>query len=308
MPRTADPEHVRRWAELRVQEKTIAQIRKDHLERTGKTVDPRTIERALERTQAEIAERTSTAAELQRGIRVHGEQLLASVDPLMKTVRSAISGQLNPRPMYAIDATVVTVGGAVGAKKGDSWQVQIKDEKAVELRLLKEHLPHDKAWQRLERFSESIANWITARIGFASEIKLKLTQVATSRDPSGTAATEPLEQAGLAVIDAAAAIACVSGVRSIDDLLKSLDIDSKSGDVWVGLTKLSSRKKGDVGKFRTKISIGVKAVMKSDLGRDVLTTKAAFDRAGSDLLDELATLRLTTYLPGTCKSCKRFRL
>jgi len=308
MPRTTDPTFVRRWAKLAVQEKTIAEIRKDHRERTGDPVDPRTIERALEGTQAEIAERTATAAELQRGIRVHGEQLLASIDPLMKAVRSAISGQLNPRPMYAIDATVVTVGGAVGAKSGDLWQVQIKDEKAIELRLLQQHLPYDKAWQRLEKFSKSTANWVTARISFASEIKLKLTRVAISRDASGPATEATLEQAGLAVIDAGASVARINGKRGIDDLLESLVIDPKSGDVRVGSTKLSSLEEGELDNFRTAISKGVKAVMKSDVGRDVMTTRTAFDRAGSNLVDELATLRLATYLPGRCKSCKRFRL
>ena len=308
MPRTTDPTFVRRWAKLAVQEKTIAEIRKDHWERTGEPVDPRTIERALERTRAEIAERTATAAELQRGIRVHGEQLLASVDPLMKAVRSAISGRLNPRPTYAIDATLVTVGGAVGAKRGDLWQVQIKDEKAIELRLLQQHLPYDKAWQRLEKFSKSTANWVAARISFASEIKQKLTQVAISRDASGPATEVTLEQAGLAVIDAGASVARINGKRGIDDLLESLVIDPKSGDVRVGSTKLSSLEEGELDNFRTAISKGVKAIMKSDVGRDVMTTRTAFDRAGSNLVDELATLRLATYLPGACKTCKRFRL
>ena len=89
MPRSVDPADVRRWAELGVIGKTIAEIRKAHRERTGKQVDPRTIERALVKTQSEIAERTATAAELQRGIRVHGEQLLAG--ELASTGGSAVS-------------------------------------------------------------------------------------------------------------------------------------------------------------------------------------------------------------------------
>lgn len=231
-----------------------------------------------------------------------------SLEPLVKAVRSTIRGQLNPLPMYAIDTSHVTVGTSFAEKKGDTWRVQIKGEEAIELRLLREHLPKDKLWQRLEKFSESTANWITTRIRFASEIKLKLTQIATSRDVSGTTSVEPFEIAGLSVIDAAAFVARIDGKRGIDELLDSLFFDSRSSDLRVGSIRLLSIEAGDVGKYRTAISNGAKAVMKSGFGRGVLTTKTAFDRTGSDLLDELAVLRLVTYLPGTCSSCKKFRL
>ena len=308
MPRSVDPRYVRRWAELADQEKTVAEMRRDHRKRTGKVVDPRTIERALARTRAEIAERTATAAELQRGIRLHGEQLLASIDPLMKTVRSTITGQLNPAPVYAIDKTSLTLGSSIAEKRGDTWRVQLAGEKTIELRLLREHLPSDKVWKLLAKFSESMADWITARIGFAFEINRKLTPVARSLDRSMTQKGQPFERAGLSLIDVAAANARINGNAAIDDLLDSLAVDSTSGDLHLGPTKLCSVRKADVEDVRSAISSGVGLIMKSDVGLSILTAKTAFDRAGSDLVDELATLKFTTYLPGTCASCKRFRL
>lgn len=308
MPRTADPEHVQRWAELWAKEKTIAQIRKDHLERTRKTVDPRTIQRALERTQAEFAERAATTAELRRGIRVHGEQLLKSLEPLTKAVRSTIRGQLNPLPIYAIDTNQVAVGSSIAKRKGGSWSVQIAGEDAIELRLLMEHLPNDRAWQKLAEFSGSAAKSITARIEFASEIKREFDEVLKSLTCSGTTTAEPFEQAGLSVIDVAVSAARIDGRLGIDKLLDSLNFDSRSGDLRIGSTKLLSIEEGGIEKYRTVISNGVQVVLKSGIGQDVLTTRTAFDRAASNLLDELTTLGLVTYLPRTCRSCRRFRL
>lgn len=308
MPRSVDPADVRQWAELAVLGKTIAEIRKAHREKTGKRVDPRTIVRALEKTQAEIAERTATAAELQRGIRVHGEQLLAGVEPLAKAVGSTTSGRLNPHPTYAIDADQLTIGSSIAEQKGDSWRIQIAGEHSTELRLLREHLPKDKIWKMLDEFSDSTANWVTARVKFANEIKRELMKIPKKLGISSPTAKQPFELAGLTIIDAAAAAARVEGSHGIDDLLGTLASDTGLGGVSLGLTKLSSLQVPDIKKFRTAISDGVRAVMSSSVGQNVLTSRTAFDRTGANLLDELTMLKMTTYLPGTCKSCKRFRL
>ena len=253
MPRTTDLAHVRHWAELSVQGKTIAEIRKAHKERTKKMVDPRTIQRALERTQAEIAERTATAAELQRGIRVHGERLLASTEPLMKTVSSTTSGRLNPHPIYAIDAKHLTIGSSMAEQRGGSWRVQIRGDDAIEFRLLKEHLPNDKTWQKLERFSNSIADWITARIEFAFEIKRELKKVPKVLGISSTTTAEPFEQTGLTKIDAAAATARTEGVLNVDELLDSLAVDMEHGGVRLDSTTLSSLHVVDIASFRVAV-------------------------------------------------------
>ena len=308
MPRSVDPVHTRRWAELAVLGKTVAEIRRDHKNQTGKVVDPRTIERALVRTQAEIAERTATSAELQRGIRAHGEQILAGIGPIDKAVRSVASSPLNPLPIYALSSNQITVGASIADRDGDSWKIQIAGEDSIELRLLKEHLPNDKVWKMLENFSDSVANWITARVNFASSIKQELKNIAKTLGNSTESDEEPFELAGLTQIDAAAATARIEGLAGIDELLDSLVVDSQSDGARIDLTKLSSLWVPDIDKFRATVSHGVGAVMKSQVGRDILTNKTAFDRTASNLRDELAMLRMVTYLPGTCTSCKRFRL
>jgi hypothetical protein len=210
--------------------------------------------------------------------------------------------------MYAVDLNVVTIGSNTAEKKGDTWSVQTKGADGIELRLLREHLPNDKLWQRLEKFSKSIADWIAARIEFAYLIKRELTEGSNSSDVSGTAIVETFDRAGLAVIDSVASAARIDGRHGIDELLDSLVFDSMSGDLGIGSTRLLSIEKGDIEKYRTVISKGVKVVMQSGIGRGVLTTRTAFVQATSDLLDELTILGLVTYLPGTCSSCKRFRL
>ena len=308
MPRVVNPTYVRRWAELAAQGMTIAEIRRAHHERTGKRPDPRTIERALVKTQAEIAERTANAAELQRGMRVHGEQLVVGLDPIVKAIKSTTSGHLNPHAMYAIDSNRLSMGGVTADTSGDSWKIQITGEDSIELRLLKEHLPNDKAWKMLEEFSTSIANWVTTRVNFAVEIKRELNKVPGKLGISSTDVKEPFELAGLAKIDMTAATARIEGSSGVDDLLDTLVDDSGSGGVSLDSTNLTPLQVPDIDKLRTVISDGVDAVTKSSIGRDVLTSWTAFDRLRANLLDELAMLRMTTYLPGTCKSCKRFRL
>ena len=308
MPRITNPEYVKRWTEQAFHGMTIGEIRRDHKNRTGKSTDQRTVERAIQRIQREALERAATTAELQRGIRQHGEQLVRSLDPLSEAVRSTMSGKLKPLPMYAVDLNVVTIGSNTAEKKGDTWSVQTKGADGIELRLLREHLPNDKLWQRLEKFSKSIADWIAARIEFAYLIKRELTEGSNSSDVSGTAIVETFDRAGLAVIDSVASAARIDGRHGIDELLDSLVFDSMSGDLGIGSTRLLSIEKGDIEKYRTVISKGVKVVMQSGIGRGVLTARIAFVQATSDLLDELTILGLVTYLPGTCSSCKRFRL
>ena len=307
MPRSVDPSHARHWAELSLQGLTTAEIRKAHRGRTNKVVDPRTIERALEKTKSEIAERAASAAELQLGIREHTKQLMASIDPLTKAIRSTTSGKLNPLPMYAIATDHVTVGVSTADLKGASWDVRIPGEDSIELRLLKEHLPKDKAWKMLEKFSDSTTAWIVARIHFSTQIKRELNKVRLVLDIS-TSAEEPFELAGLTKIESAAATDRIEGGHNVYELLSTLVIDPARGGAWLGSTRVTSVRVPDIDQLRTAISDRVGAVIGSDKGRDVLTTWTAFTRAGSDLLDELAMLKMVTYLPGTCRSCKRFRL
>ena len=306
MPRTANPDHVRRWAELFAEEKTIAQIRKDHRDRTGKTVDPRTITRAIEKTRAEIAVNAANVAEIRRGIREHGEKLLASLEPLAKVVRSTVRGQLNPLPIYAIDTDHAKLGTSTANYAGDSWNIQISGDNAIELRLLQEHLPNDKFWRMLEKFSGSASRWIAARVSFASGMKREFGRASRLAGDSVTPAV-PFEQAGLSMIDEAACTARIEGRVGIDELLDLLVLGPGSRDLRIGNTRLSSVEQGDIEHYRSLISERAKAVMSSNVGQGVLTARAAFDRMASNLLDELSILGLVTHLPGTCSSCRRFR-
>ncbi len=306
MPRIVDPEIVRRWAELAVNGMTVAEIRKAHKDQTGKTVDPRTIERALKKTAAEISERTATAAELQRGIQVHGEQLIAGLDPLIKSVKSTVSSQINPLPIYAIGSNHVAVGSSFADRTGDSWTVQVGGGDSVVLRLLKEHLPEDRAWKALVAFTESTANWVAARIEFASAIQLELDGIPLKSGISSTSG-ESFELSGLSAIEQAAVDARLDGRQVIGELLDTLVVDPTIGGVRLDLTKLSAFEVFDIGDFRKLISEGITTVMKSSVGRDVLTSRTAFDRTTANLVDELTMLKMVTYLPGTCKSCRRFR-
>jgi hypothetical protein len=307
MPRSVNPAHARRWAELAIQGSTVAEIRKAHHERTGKTVDPRTIERALEKTKAEIAESAASAAELQHGIREHSKQLMASIDPLTKAIRSTVSGKLNPLPMYATTADHIAVGVSRADSTGGSWKVSIPREDSIELRLLKEHLPNDKSWKMLEKFSDSAVGWIEARLIFAAQIKLELQTLPESLGVS-TVVAEPFDMAGLAAIESTAVSARIEDGRDIDDLLSTLTIDSTRGVANLGSVSVTSFRPTSLDKLRVSISERVGVVTSSKIGQDTLTSWASFARAGTNLLDELAILKLVTYLPGTCSSCKRFRL
>lgn len=99
----------------------------------------------------------------------------------------------------------------------------------------------------------------------------------------------------------------LDGRQVIGELLDTLVVDPTIGGVRLDLTKLSAFEVFDIGDFRKLISEGITTVMKSSVGRDVLTSRTAFDRTTANLVDELTMLKMVTYLPGTCKSCRRFR-
>ncbi|MDG0867820.1 hypothetical protein [Candidatus Lucifugimonas marina] len=304
MPRTVNPTHARQWAELALQGLTVAEIRKKHRDRTGKVVDSRTIERALKKTKAEIAERAASAAELQHAIREHSKHLLAGIDPLTKAIKSTTTGRLNPLPLYAVTVNKVAIGSVTAELAGSSWRVRIPSEESIELRLLKEHLPSDKMWKQLDKFSDSVAHWIAMRTRFAAQIQIEL----AAGPGAPESVDEPFEMAGLSRIETAAANDRIKSDHSVDEVLRDLVIDPDQGGIWLGSTKLTSLSFDDVDDLRTMISAKVRGVSVSDVGRDILTSWTALTRASSGLLEELAMLRMVTYLPGTCKSCKRFRL
>ena len=236
---------------------------------------------------------------MKEGLKEHWNLLLDKLDLLPS--RNFEWMQFDKRPVFALKASKLNGQGWSAMRQRSDWKVDLMFESMIEAQLLKEHLPTDPFWPLLTTFKRDLGEALRARITFAKLV------VDNIKESSALEIAKEVSEPGL----------FLAGLAHLDEYLEDQVIKDSSAKlnlsvdedaVWFENT-LVAKSHGITGNsLKSSIEGAVSDVRGGEPWRRLLATAAKIKVTARNLADESAILKLSTVLPGECRSCARYSI
>ena len=295
MPRQAPLKKKIEWTEMADNGLSVAEIRSQEKSRP----DPRTVRRAIDWVRGQRRRALAREVALKEGLREHWNLLLQKLDLLPS--RDFEWTQFDKKPAFALKASKLNGQGWSAMREQSDWKVDLMFESKIEAQLLKEHLPSDPFWPLVTTLKRDLAAALKARLGFAQAVIHKI------EESSALQITKDVSEPGL-LLGGLAHLDEYLADHAITDSRARLNLSVDEDAVWFENT-LVAKSHGITGNsLKSSIEGAVSDVRGGEPWRRLLATAAKIKVTARNLADESAILKLSTVLPGECRSCARYSI
>lgn len=293
MPRQVSLQKKIEWTELAEGGLSVAEIRAQDKRKP----DPRTITRAIEQVRGQRRRGLAREVALEEGLREHWRLLLYKLDLLPSS--DFVWTDFDKNPAYALSASRLSGQGWSAKRDQSDWTVGLNFESAIEAKLLREHLPTDVFWSLITTFKRDLGGALKARLALAKAL-IDSVEDSSALEVTKEESTPGLTLAGLSRLDR------YMEVRALKDSPSSLALKVEDGAVWFQDTLVATPSGSTAESLKAVIEKSVNGLRGKDAWKGLLLASARIERTAGNLADETAVLKLSTVLPGECRSCARY--
>ena len=259
--------------------------------------DPRTIKKAIDQIRGQRRRTMAKEVALQQGLREHWNLLLAKLDLL--PAPDFDWTDFDKDPVFALRASSLSGRGWSATQGQEDWTVSLGFEGTIEYELLHEHLPSDSFWSLMNMFKRDLGAAIGARITLAGNL------VTTVAESARLAVTKQETERGLELAGLSRLYQLLEA-QALRDGTSKLALKVVDGTVWFENTLLVKSPTVKSDSLVKTLEDTFNNLRGNDEWRALLAKAAKVERTVKTLANEAAVLRLSTVLPGECRSCARY--
>jgi len=308
------PREMREWLEWRENGMSEVDIR----DKTGR--DLRTVRKSLVRAADERRLNLAKLDQVKNALKEHQGQLMDAVNYLVKNVTMPSSDLDIPWPIiheYRIETPGVTL---IWTKAdGGTFRVEndLDDNQAVFLELLREHIPKDALWVRLEEFKNATLDYVASLVKFKdAAARLLMTRTGgifvdsnltpIEKAPGDKSAQIKLFDRNLLGLAYRRTLNRLLDNTSSDGIEERIMIEPTSGEVRLDPRGTLASCPGRETVCRESILSTLSDLLGKPEAKNVLLSYQRLSDAAKQLKNALQEIKLGLLITGECRICKRF--